>query len=149
MKKIRLSLGLIIGLALLLSACIKTEKSYNQQEALEIAWKTLDPNTTAHNRDDWEIHAAAKVRGSEVVKEFAQVHPANCPGPVPPDNMPIKLTSEYWYIKVLPHPEALRPSTETESPDLVLVKPEPNITEAEFLINLYGGEVVARKIICK
>ncbi len=132
----------------ILASCIENPKNISQQEALEIVWQTLEPNTISHNREDWEIHIADRVYGKDVVSEFAAIHRMNCPGPSIPENKPIKITAKYWYIKVLPHPEALRPQKGTSSPDLVPVVPEPNINEAVFLIDMYSGEVIARKIIC-
>jgi len=131
-----------------LAGCIENEKSINQQEALEFVWQALDPNTMSHNREDWEIHAADRVYGKDVVSEFAAIHRVNCPGPSIPENKPIKITAEYWYIKVVPHPEALRRQQGTSSPELVPVVPEPNIEEAVFLIDLFNGDVIARKILC-
>jgi hypothetical protein len=132
-----------------LSACFERAESLRQQEALEIAWDTLDPNTESHNRDDWEIHEARKVYGKDVVTEFASMRFNNCPGPGLPENFPIKISSEYWYIKVVPHPEALRRDNSTSSAELVPVVPEPNINEAAFLIDMYGGQVIARRISCR
>ena len=139
---------LLIFLFPALTSCIENQHSINQQEALEIVWQTLDPNTLSHNREDWEIHAADRVYGKDVVAEFAAVQRMNCPGPSIPENQPIKITAEYWYIRVLPHPEALRPQAGSASADLVPVIPEPNINEAAFLIDLYNGDVIARRIVC-
>jgi hypothetical protein len=149
MKKTLNLLALIIIATCLLPACNKNNHTLGQQDALEIAWKTLDPNTISHNREDWEIHKAQKVYGKDVVNEFASARFVNCPGPEIPENMPIKITSEYWYVKVVPHPEALRAQKGTNSAELVPVVPEPNIKEATFLIDAYDGNVIARKLVCQ
>jgi len=149
LKKTSEIIGLLIAAALFLGGCVQAQKGLNQQQAIEIAWEYLEPRTAAHNRDDWEIHAARKTYGREVVAEFSVVRPANCPGPIPPDNLPIKLTAEYWYIKVLPHPEALRPVPGDEIPTLAIVQPEPNIVEAAFLIDVFGGKIIATRLICR
>ncbi len=149
MKKTLNLTVLMMILSILISACTDHARMLGQQDALEIAWKTLDPNTVAHNRDDWEIRNAEKVYGKDVVKEFASTRNINCPGPEIPENMPIKITSEYWYIKVLPHPQALRPLNGSDSTVLITVVPEPNIKEATFLIDVYDGNVVARNLICQ
>jgi len=150
-RSLRSSLLLILLLTSLLPAlasCIEDQHAISQQEALEITWRNLDPNTISHNREDWEIHAADRMYGKDVVAEFAAVQRMNCPGPSIPENQPIKITAEYWYIKVLPHPEALRPQAGSASADLVPVIPEPHINEAVFLIDIYNGEVIARRIVC-
>jgi hypothetical protein len=140
---------LIIALFLFITGCIERDQDLGQQEALEIAWDTLDPNTQAHNRDDWEIHKAQITFGQDVVAEFMDMRYSNCPGPAVPENMPIKASSKYWYIKVVPHPEALRRDESTDSAELVPVIPEPKITEASFLIDIYSGQVIARHLVCK
>lgn len=143
-----LSVFIVLILFLLISACAQNGRSLGQQEALEIAWKTLKPNTESQNRDYWEIHDARKVYGKDVVKEFAGVMQNNCPGPMIPENKPIKISSEYWYIKVLPHPQIMRKLEGTDSAERIAIVPEPRIKEAAFLIDLFGGEVIARRLIC-
>ena len=130
-------------------ACSSQKGRMGQQQALEIAWKALDPNTVSHDNESWEISEARKVVGGEVVKEFALPTRENCPGPRLPDNQPIKVSSEYWYIKVLPHPKVFRPQKDTAAANSLPVVPEPNIKEAIFLIDMYSGEVVARKLTCQ
>jgi hypothetical protein len=130
-------------------ACTNQNRHLGQQQALEIVWKALDPNTLSHDAESWEINEAKKVEGGEVVSEFAMPTRENCPGPKPPDNQPIKVSSEYWYIKVLPHPKVLRPQKDTAAPSSLPIVPEPNIKAATFLIDMYSGEVVARKLTCQ
>ncbi len=129
--------------------CVERNQNLGQQEALEIAWDTLNPNTKSHNRDDWEIHEARVIYGQDVVNEFMDMRFSNCPGPAVSENLPIKGSSQYWYIKVLPHPEALRRDKSTNSAELVTVVPEPKINEASFLVDIYSGQVIARHLVCK
>jgi hypothetical protein len=131
------------------SACIAEDQHLGQRQALNIAWKTLDPNTISHDIESWETDEAIKVRGGEVVSEFSVPSRDNCPGPRLPDNLPIKVSSEYWYIKVQPHPQVQRTQKDTAAPESLTVIPEPNIISAIFLIDIYNGEVVARKLICQ
>jgi len=130
-------------------ACTNQYQHLGQQQALEIAWKALDPNTISHDTGIWEINEVKKVEGGEVVSEFSMPTRENCPGPKPPDNQPIKVSSEYWYIKVLPHPDELRSQKDTAAPNTMAIAPEPNIKTAVFLIDMYSGEVIARKLTCQ
>lgn len=140
---------LIIAVFFLIGGCIERNSDLGQQEALEIAWDTLKPNTESHNRDDWEIHQAQVIYGQDVISEFMDMRFSNCPGPAIPENKPIKGSSKYWYIKVVPHPEAMRRDKSTDSAELVPVVPEPKIQEASFLVDIYSGEVIARHLVCK
>jgi hypothetical protein len=148
MKKIFLLTILFTIFTSVFTGCIQNGKSLGQQEALEIAWDTLKPNTISRNRDYWEIHEARKVYGKDVVAEFSSVQKMTCPGPLLPENKPIKISTEYWYIKVVPHPEVMRKVEGTDSGEKVAIVPEPTIEEAAFLIDIYGGEVIARRLLC-
>lgn len=134
---------------ILMSACVQTGKSLGQQEALEIAWSALKPNTISKNRDYWEIHEARIVHGKDVVGDFSAVQHVNCAGPMLPENKPIKISTEYWYIKVVPHPEVVRKDKGTDSAEKVTIVPEPAIQEAYFLIDLFNGGIVARRLVCR
>lgn len=134
---------------ILMAACIQGGRSLRQQEALEIAWAALKPNTLSQNRDYWEIHEARIVYGKDVVTDFSAIQRMNCPGPMLPENKPIKISTEYWYIKVVPHPEVVRNEEETGSNKKITIVPEPNIQEAYFLIDVYNGGIVARRLVCK
>jgi len=134
---------------ILQAACIDQPQRLGQQKALEIAWQALNPNTVSHDAESWEINEARKVQGGEVVSEFAMPGRDNCPGPKSPDNQPIKVSSEYWFIKVQPHPQVFRPQKDTAAPNSAPIIPEPHIQTALFLIDMYSGEVVARKLTCQ
>jgi hypothetical protein len=119
-----------------------------QDQAVDIAWDVLEPNTTSGNPDNWEVSEARRVAGREVVGEFTEARFINCPGPLPPENKAIKSSSEYWYIRVIPVPVTAMPQTEeisTTNPPLV---PEPFISEVLMLIDAFSGQVVARKFTC-
>jgi hypothetical protein len=140
---------LLLLIASTVAACTHQNEHLGQQQALEIAWKALDPNTLSHDIESWEINEARKVAGGEIVSEFSIPTKENCPGPRAPDNQPIKVSTEYWYIKVLPHPQVWRPQKDTAAPSSMPIVPEPNIKSAIFLIDIYNGEVVARKLSCQ
>jgi hypothetical protein len=130
-------------------ACSTQNQHLGQQQALEIAWKALDPNTVSHDAESWAVYESRKVEGGEVVSEFAMPSRENCPGPKPPDNQPIKVSSDYWFIKVGPYPQSERTQKDTAAPSSQPIVPEPNIQTAIFLIDMYSGEVVARKLTCQ
>jgi hypothetical protein len=140
---------LLLVLACMQAGCASSNERLGQQQALAIAWKALDPNTLSHDMESWEINEARKVVGGEIVSEFSMPSKENCLGPRPPDNQPIKVSSEYWYIKVLPHPQVWRPQKDTAAPSSMPIVPEPNIKSAIFLIDIYNGDVVARKLTCQ
>ena len=141
-------LFILLNVVILLTACNNQAQRLSPQQALDITWKSLEPNTSSHNIDEWKVDEARKVAGGEVVNEFALPPRENCPGPKPPDNQPIKATSEYWYVKFLPDPELGQIQDDTPSASPPPVVTEPNFQAALFLIDIYSGEVVARKLIC-
>jgi hypothetical protein len=149
MKNIFFIATLILLVSSSLFGCQVSSTPLRQQEALDIAWETLEPNTVSHNRDYWEIHDARKVYGKDVVKEFTARHPVRCPGPNLPENMPIKISSQYWYIKVAPHPEVRVKTQVANEPKYIQVVPEPDIVDATFLIDIYNGDVIARTLTCQ
>jgi len=133
---------------LILSSCINQSPRMGQDQAVDIAWDALQPNTTSGKPDNWEVKEARRVTGREVVGEFTDARFINCPGPLPPENKAIKASSEYWYIKVSPSPATAEPQGEeiyTTNPPLI---PEPFISEVLMLIDVFSGQVVARKFTC-
>jgi len=132
----------------ILSSCINQSPRLGQDQAVDIAWDALRPNTTSKKSDNWQVSEARRVTGREVVGEFADARFNNCPGPLPPENKAIKASSEYWYIKVVPVPVTPMPQGEdisTTSPPLI---PEPFINEVLMLIDAFSGQVAARKFTC-
>ena len=119
-----------------------------QDQAVDLAWDALQPNTTSGNPDNWEVNEARRVTGREVVGEFADARFINCPGPMPPENKAIKASSEYWYIKVIPSPTTAETQGEEISTDIPPQIPEPFISEVLMLIDVFSGQVVARKFSC-
>jgi hypothetical protein len=137
-------------LAIGLTACnYIPEQRVGQQKALEIAWETLVPNTSSQNRENWDICDARRVRGSDVAQEFSDIRFQNCPGPIPSDNEAIRLSSDYWYVRVAPLPATPFALDDTHSTTSIPTIPEPMIREAAFLIDPSTGDVIARRYDCR
>ena len=130
-------------------ACTNQNQRLGQKQALQIAWKALDQSTPSFDFERWEINEARKVVGGEVVSEFSILSKENCPGTRSPENQPIKVSSEYWYIKILPQSQVLPPQKDTAAPSSMQNVPEPSIQSAIYLIDIYNGDVIARKITCQ
>jgi hypothetical protein len=140
---------LLLVISVIQVACTNQNQRLGQKQALQIAWKTLDQNTPSLDVESWEINEARKVVGGEVVSEFSIPSKENCPGPRFPENQPIKVSSEYWYIKVLPQSQDLPPQKDTAAPSSMPIVPEPSVQSAIYLIDMYNGDVIARKITCQ
>jgi len=140
----------IVFLLLLVAftSCVEQSQKIGYQQALDTAWNALLINTSSQARENWEIADARVVQGRDVVGEFANARFGNCPGPRPPENLAIKHTDEYWYIKGIPTPATPfpmdSPTSETSPPSI----PEPLLREAIFLIDIYSGNIVARSYSC-
>ena len=143
-----LSFSLAIMLLTILSSCISNSPRLGQDQAVDIAWEALKPNTSSGKSDNWEIVDAHRTTGREVVGEFLDARFVNCPGPLPPENKAIKSSSQYWYIKVVPAPVFPPTQEETLSPANPPQILEPHIKEVIFLIDMFDGQVVARKFTC-
>lgn len=148
MKRLNQILLISILSFTLLTACIDQPPRLSQQQALDIAWQALQPNTTSTNRGDWDIIEVKRVTGGEVVQEFALSRSNNCPGPIPPDNQAIKITSEYWYVKTFPHALVAAARKGTTATNDQAPRSTPAVHEATFLIDIFNGQVVARKLTC-
>jgi hypothetical protein len=147
-KEINLTILLIILLTTSLTACLNQSDTLGAQQALDIVWEDLEPHTSSKDRQKWEIGDARQVDGRDVVEEFANTTSAYCPGPPIPDNQPIQLSGEYWYILVLPHPATPMPQEGETSPTAPPAIPEPFVREAAYLIDIFEGKIVARRLNC-
>lgn len=113
---------------------------------LDITWKTLEPNTSSQNRGNWKVKDIFRVFGRDVVTEFSGLRISNCPGPNPPENSAIRSSSEYWFVRVEPaNQDGKRPQSST--PDSIA--PEPLFKQAQFLIDPFSGDIIARKFVCQ
>jgi hypothetical protein len=142
------SLILALMLTTLLTACWPVPRRLRQDQVLDITWAELRPSTSSQTRKNWEYVDADRVYGREVVNEFSSLQVSNCPGPQPPENNAIRSSSEYWFVRVVPG-RVLDPtpkSAQSSTPDSV--EPEPLFLEAQFLIDPFSGEIIARRYVC-
>jgi len=142
-------LSLTLLLLIILSSCINNTPRLGQDQAVDIAWDALKPNSSSGKSDNWEVVEARRAAGREVVGEFMEARFINCPGPLPPENKAIKASSQYWYIKIMPTPVTSSTQEEAQSTTNPLQIPEPYIKEVIFLIDMFDGQVVARKFTCR
>jgi hypothetical protein len=140
----------LIALILLsmLAACVNRTPTITQEKATDIAWNELLPNTASQSRSNWGVKEIRRVRGSEVIKLFAGTRFTNCQGPEPPENQAIKISSEYWFINAAPLPATPQPDDTDNQAGSPPGVPEPLLLQAQFLIDVFDGEVVARRYTC-
>lgn len=129
-----------------LAACNRHPARLTQSQVIDIAWKALEPNTSSQNRSNWDILQAEKVTGLQVVDQFGDAGYLKCPGPAMPENLAIRASTEYWYIKAVPVHLLEGSQKASNAPDGLV--PEPILQEATFLIDPFSGQVVARKFFC-
>jgi hypothetical protein len=151
-------LGAVLGLAalLLLAGCGSgTEPTatpepgpprLDRPQAVDLAWAALEPNTSSHNRANWEVLEVRQVPGASVAAEFeGWSFSGACRGPAPPPNGAIDPSETYWYVKMQPQPAT--PSGPSMSPTAPPLVPEPFMTWAVFLLDDYE-QVIARVLAC-
>ena len=142
---------LFVCLTLLLAACSARVAPLSEQQAADIAWRALEPNTSSHNQAAWEVVGVETVKGREVQHLFeGEPVPGGCaPGPAPPDNGAIAPSRSYWHVEMKPRLVTPRPQpTEQFSPTAPPSIPEPFVYQAHFLVDVGTGQVVARKLYC-
>jgi hypothetical protein len=144
-----LRMGLVIVvLALALAACSGQTEPLSEQQVRDAAWEALEPNTSSHNRANWEVAEVRHMVGREVVEQFEGKPPSGCPGPTPLANGTISPSGAYWYVHLKRRPATPWPREGTISPTAPPAVPEPFMYQAMFLIDPAGGQVVARKLYC-
>jgi hypothetical protein len=144
-----------IMLALLLAACGGRKATMTpepgpprlaREQAVDLAWAALEPNTASHNRANWRVVEARQVLGKSVAEQFeGWVFYGNCGGPEPPPNREIEPSETCWYVQMEPQPAT--PSGPSLSPTAPPLVPEPFIVRAAFLID-DCGQVIARTLAC-
>jgi hypothetical protein len=147
----RIALISTICFCLVVAACVAQADSIGEQEARDMAWQALEPNTSSHKETAWEALDARLVSGRDIQDQFeGEPVPGDCaPGPTPPENATVTDDVTYWYVQLKPRPATAIPEpTEQFSPTAPPHIPEPFIVEAKFLIDAATGKVVARKISC-
>jgi hypothetical protein len=117
-----------------------------KEQALDKAWRDLEPHTSSHDRDNWEVIEAKRVTGREVAEVFEREQP-RCVWPTPQPNQQVRSAATYWYVEMKPRPATPLPGEEL-SPTAPPRIPEPFVRDSFFLIDLSSGEVVARMLYC-
>ena len=144
---LRIGLGTLV-LALALAACLGQTSPLSEQQVRDAVWEALEPNTSSHNRANWEVAEVRQVVGREVAEQFEGKPAPGCPGPTPPTNGAISPSSAYWYVHIKRLPATPLPQKGTISPTAPPAVPEPFMYQALFLLNVTDGQVVARKLYC-
>jgi hypothetical protein len=147
-RNLHLVYGIIV-LALGLVACGNENVVPSEQQVRDLAWQALEPNTSSHNRDAWEIIEIKKVVGREIASQFEDAkNPDWCPGPAIVTNDIIDPIGIYWYVHLEPRFATSLPPQRTMSPTEPALIPEPWISKAIFLIDATYGRMVARILNC-
>lgn len=168
----RLILWLLAFLTLILAACSGSAPPVSESQVLALVWQALEPNTTSHNRVNWEVIESRSVAGREVSDLFKKEF-GYCPGPAPATNQAINPDASYWYVLMRPLPATPIPIkplpvtrrlssappryqnqlnplpaqpeySPTASPNI----PEPFYKQAHFLVDPTTNQVVARILAC-
>jgi hypothetical protein len=135
-----------LALPLALAACGSPLPTTGQ--AVDTAWEALEPNTSSHERANWEAVTVLEIQGSEAAEQFEGEPAPGCPGPEPPANGPIDPAATYWLVVLKPVPATPRPDVDTPSPTAPPLIPEAFVREAQFLVDSTGSRVVARRLAC-
>jgi hypothetical protein len=131
---------------LTLAACAGSLGTVTRDQALDNAWRDLEPHTSSHDLDNWEVIEAKKVTGREVAEVFERDQP-RCVWPTPQPNEEVESATTYWYVEMKPRPATPLPG-EKLSPTAPPRVPEPFVYDAFFLVDPSSGEVVARMLHC-
>ena len=125
------------------------EPSLSQSQVIDIVWDALEPNTSSHNRSNWQAKEVELVIGEDVVKRFGEEPTTGCWfGPKPPENKEINTSKQYWYVLIIPYSATPEPFYGTPSPTAPPLIPEPFLKYAHFLVDVSSGEVISRRLIC-
>ncbi len=141
----------VVGLTLALIACSPRTAVLGKQQAVDIVWQALEPNTSSHTQAAWQVVRVQSVTGRDIQDLFKgpPVLAGCVPGPTPPENAPLALDSAYWYVQMKPRQVTPRPQpTERYSPTAPPSVPEPFVFEAHFIVDARTGRIAARKLLC-
>lgn len=156
---------IMLSLVLLLAACSdlrsspvaapqsspspETQSSLSEEALLDEVWKALEPNTSSHERVNWDVISIVQISGEQVAEQFAGEPAAGCwSGPEVPDNKPIDPAGRYWYVQMTPRSATPEAPWGTSSPTAPPLIPEPFLRQAHFLVDAQSGEIVARRLVC-
>lgn len=123
-------------------------QSLTAEQALDLVWPALEPNTSSHDRANWEVISVEKVGGRDVAEEFDYEPAPGCPGPEPPPNQTIEPGKTYWLVFLKPTAATPRPEPSEWSPTAPPLIPEAFLRQAQFLIDPDDGAIVARRLGC-
>jgi hypothetical protein len=144
-----LALGTVIVLLLAGLAACGGSFSLSEAEAVDAAWQALEPNTSSHDRANWEVGDVRQVRGEDVAIDFEGGPAPGCwQGPTPPANESIRDAQNYWYVQMQPRPATPVPQQGEISPTAPPNVPEAFMYRALFLFDAGDGHLVARKLYC-
>jgi hypothetical protein len=134
----------------LLGACgSPTAALPTEQQIRDAAWTALEPNTSSHNRTNWEFVQVKQVKGQEISSKFDGRPSAGCwMGPTPSPNEAISPAGSYWYVELKPHPATPVPRNRTVSATEPPAVPEPFLRQALILLDVSDSKIVARKLFC-
>lgn len=139
----------LVVAALALAGCSGQAVSLTEQAAVDAAWAAIEPNTSSHNRANWEAVEVRQVAGRDAADEFASGPSSGCwMGPTPPANWDIAPAATYWLVRMKPLPATPAPRGRTPSPTEPPAIPEPFLREAVVLLRVDDGGVVARSLRC-
>jgi hypothetical protein len=120
----------------------------DEDQARDLAWKTLEPHTNSNNRDRWEAIEARQVSGEAIAERFEGEPAPGCPGPEPAPNQTIDPSQRYWLVHFEPLPATPIPQEGDVPPTAPPIVPEPFIYQAFFLLQPDSGQIVAMSIFC-
>ena len=144
-----LCLGYVVAvLAVGLVACASETVTLSEPQVRDLAWQSLEPNTSSHNQANWEFIEVKQVIGREVAEQFEGEPAPGCwQGPPAVPNEKVNPSGTYWYVHLKPRQVTPLPEP-TISPTAPPNVPEPFMHQAFFLLDAADGRVVARKISC-
>lgn len=121
----------------------------SQSQVIEIVWNALEPNTSSHNRSNWQVAKEQLIIGESMIERFEGEPASGCwSGPKPDENKDIDVKKTYWYVLMTPIPATQVSKNTPTSPTAPPLIPEPFLREAHFLVDPENGEIVARRLIC-
>jgi hypothetical protein len=122
---------------------------FSESKVMDIVWEALEPNTTSHDRTNWQLGEIRTAKGVDVIDQFLGEPLISCwYGPKPPENSDMNTNKLYWYVFLKPVSATPLPPVGTPSPTGPPNVPEPFLKYAYFLVDPVFGNVVARKLIC-
>jgi hypothetical protein len=121
----------------------------SQSQVIDIVWDALEPNTSSHNRSNWQVVEVQLVIGESVAERFEGEPAPGCwSGLKLVENKSINSKDNYWFVLMTPKPATPMPSYGTPSPTAPPLIPEPFLMEAYFLVDPETSDIVARRLIC-